>query len=119
MSKRWVSSCVESARRMLLATPVSLAPDNTNTLTSTGSLPPPGVTRNTSSPLDDALPLEAMFQALDSGTELPLASSGGCCAVAGSARTSAASQPQPAAPRRIPGRVWEILFALDLDADVL
>ena len=53
---------VDSARRILLATPVSFVPDSTNTVTSTGALPTPGVTRNRSSPLDSALPLDVMFQ---------------------------------------------------------
>ena len=52
---------------MLLATPVSSVPDITDTVISVASPPSPGVTRNSSSPLDEAVPLGAMFQASESG----------------------------------------------------
>jgi hypothetical protein len=67
--KRRPSSCEDNARRMLLATPVSLLPESTNTVTSTGSRPDSPDTRNNNSPLEEALPLELMLQASASGGE--------------------------------------------------
>src|SRR5688572_22711237 len=55
---------------MLLATPVSLVPDSTNTVISTEWSFASSETRNRSSPLEPALPLEVMFQASAMGGEL-------------------------------------------------
>src|SRR5688572_11869742 len=52
---------------MLRAMPSAPVPPMTGTLISTGSLPSPGVTRKSRSPLAPALPVEAMLHVPDNG----------------------------------------------------
>ena len=70
--RNWLSS----ARRILRATATSSVPESTDTVISTGSVPSGGVTRNSSSPLEDALPLGRIFHVSDSGVWLAAEAAG-------------------------------------------
>src|SRR5690349_23474612 len=100
---------------MLRATATSLLPLWTGTLISTGS-PPPGVTRNRSSPLDAALPLGVMFQEpAKGGAAIPTAANRLAAVAISRARFITVAP----GGRALAHSRAHVLFTFDLDAHVL